>query len=232
MTDRFAKTKRFGFTITELVVVSVVMTTALLGVYTIFKQAIDVEAKASVKWNNHIAAEVVLDELSEALEYCVNLSEIKTLVGTPNGEEGEYVLKCFMEGKGYNAGKIDQVGLQQRRYTWTFQSDSSWAGMVFLQTMCYAGATNITSISGLTELNESNESEMWSRLPSRLIGKGLSALSIQFKSLESSDAKWQDNWNGPVGKVAVWIKVKVGDQTAERVVVPKNNTVTASPEGS
>jgi hypothetical protein len=221
--------QHFGFTITELVVVSVIMTTALLGVYSIFKQVLEVDAQATTRWDNYSAAKVILDELADTLEGCVNIPKMKTLVGTSNSDNSGYILTCFVEGKGYVSGQMDQVGFERRQYSWTFHSGDSGAGTVSLKTMDYAGPVNITPISGISELSET---EIWERLTERVIAKGLSAITIQFKSTESSDAQWQDTWNGAVGKVAVRIAVTVGDQTVERIVVPQVNAETASKEES
>jgi type II secretory pathway pseudopilin PulG len=220
---------RTAFTLTELIVVSVVMTTALLGVYTVFKQAIEVEAKATAKWRARASAEAVLNELTQAIEGCVNLPGITTLSGGPDTQTGGYALTCMVEGRGYDSARPDRSGVQRRRYRWTFDSNSPLAGTVSVQAMSYAGTVNITPVTGIAEMDES---QAWDRLASEVIGQKLSGVSVLFRTTGSEDAKWEDRYGGSVGKVAVWVRVTVGDETAERVVIPQANGELVSQEGS
>jgi hypothetical protein len=140
---------------------------------------------------------------------------------------GESFLLCFGTGSGCEGG-IEQAGLKRSRYRWNF-GDADRAGTIELQTMFFAGSRNLTPIDGLDELDEEH---LWSKIPATVIGRRVSELSLQFKPLTGGDAAWQDQWKGPVGKVAISVRVSAGSQTVETIVVPRADTVPVGTEGS
>lgn len=203
-----------GFTLVELLVASVVVTTTLTGVYAVFQHAMKIEAQATLGWNNHAAAEAVVTHLAEALEHAVNIPNIPTIEGGPDGEHGEYSIKCMIVAPGYRAS------LQRRRYRWGFNADSQKTGTIELQTMIYAGSKNVTPFSSRGQLSEQ---QAWDQVEPKLVGKYLDAVSIQYRPLDDAGSGWNGRWSGRAGKVAVRIRASVGGQAVERIVVPRAN---------
>lgn len=228
VTLRTRQSDRRGFTIAELLVASMVITTALLGVYTLFKQAMAVESRAAVRWNEQAAAEALVRHIVEILEQCVNIPDTPAIVAGPDEDGGTYSLTCVVVGSGFSGGRPEQVGLQRRRYRWNFDSDSGRTGTMELQTMYYAGTRNITAGAGHDELSEE---EMWNRTPVEVIAKRVQHLSLRFRSLDDPQAPWQDRWNAPAGSVAVGVQAAVGGQSADAIVVPQVRGLVIEQEG-
>jgi hypothetical protein len=205
-----------GFTIAELLVACFITSTALLGVYTIFKQVIDIERQTRVRWNNLGAAESVVTHLAKELQNCINVPQIPTLVGRSDA------IICLVVGKGYDGGRFEQAGILRHHFFWE-------SGIVSQQTLKYAGSKNITPIVGLEDMDEE---QLWSNIPIQTIGKNIDSISFSYKTANDPSASWQDSWKGAVGNVAIWIRVSSKEQLSERIVVPRVNVSIDSKEGS
>jgi hypothetical protein len=227
MKTRVPNPHRAAFTLVELLAASFVMTTALLGVYTVMKHALEIENRAAGRWVDRASAEAIAEHLVETLEHSINSSALPAIVAGRDDATGKSFLLCLGMGPGCEGG-IEQAGLKRSRYRWNF-GDNEHAGTIELQTMFFAGSRNITPIDGLDELDEKT---LWSRIPATVIGRQVGGLSIQFKPLTGDDAAWQDQWKGPVGKVAISVRVSAGGQTVETIVVPRADTVLVGTEGS
>ncbi len=207
ITTSFTSKKcRSAFTLAELLVASVVMTTALLGVNALFQHAMGAEAQATIRWNERASAQAVAAHLAETVENVVNIPEISTLK-----------IESYAEDAGL---LICQVGLKRNRYSWSM--DVSGTGLsLMLQTMVFGGTANLT-IS--PDLDEADHERAWDRIPAKVIATHLKSISVQSKLLEDSSTDWHDRWEGRSGKVAIKIEVQVGNQTAEQIIVPRTNT--------
>lgn len=198
---------RGGFTIVELLVASFIVTTALLGIYTTFKQALDVEKHTRNLWHDRTVSESITGELAETLENCINLSDVPTLVGKPG------MLKCTMIDRGYGDRSLNHVGIGRHYYTWQ-------AGNIHRQILKYSGTQMVTPIEGQEELNED---QLWFHAPSQTIGKDLNEITVLYRKTDNPTAPWKNSWQGPAGNVAIWIRVSCRDQSTERIVTPWAN---------
>ena len=201
---RVGQAGRGGFTLAELLVASVVMSTALLGVNAMFRHALDTEGRAAVRWHDRAAADGVAAHLAEALAQSINLPEMPALVAESDSDTDGWV--------------ICQVGLERRRYRWQMV-DSGPHCVLELQKMIVAGTRNLSQEAVGQE--ETTNRQIWGRIGATAIASRLDGLSVRFKSLESESATWQSDWDGPVGQVVALIQVTVGDETVERVAYPR-----------
>ena len=204
-----------GFTLAELLVSSVVISTVMVGVYVVFLQAIDVEERASLAWDRSETAEAIVEHMTATLEGAVNLPEIVSIEGGPAGGDGEYFLTCTSSGA---------AGLQRRRYRWkSFGAgdDEKSSGIIELQTIEYAGTGIVTPIGGLEGLEER---EIWNRIPSVVIGKRFDGISVLYRKASDPLTPWTERWNGEAGDVAVRIRVTVDGAAVEKIIVPQVNT--------
>jgi len=195
---------RGGFTLAELLVASVVMSTALLGVNVMFRHALDTEGQAAVHWHNRAAADTVVDHLADAMAQSINLPKMAALVSESKSTTDGWV--------------ICQVGLERRRYRW-HTIDSGANCVLELQKMVVAGTRNLSTDAIGQE--ETTNRQMWDRIGATVIASRLDGMSIRFKSLETESASWQSEWNGPVGQVTILIQATVGGETVERAAYPR-----------
>jgi len=193
-----------AFTLAELLVASVVMSTALLGVNALFRHALDTEGRAAVRWHDRAAADRVAAHLAEAMAQSINLPEIPALVAESDSETDGWL--------------VCQVGLERRRYRWRVV-DGGPHCVLELQKMIVAGTRNLSQEAVGRE--ETTSKQLWDRIGATVIASRLDGLSVRFKSLEAEAATWQSGWDGPVGQVIALIRVTVGDETVERAVHPR-----------
>lgn len=196
-----------GFTLVELMVASLITTTALLGIYSTFRQALVVEQQSRRYWDGQRAAEAVTDHLAQALQNCLNLPEIPALTGSANQ------MVCFTESG-------QQAGQQYDRYFWDSAGESEGQLTLYRQTMRYAGSKNLMLAAGDEELSEE---QMWLSVPVQVIATRIDEIRLQYRDLSQANASWQDQWQGPVGKVAIKIIVRCQEQLSQRIVVPRVN---------
>lgn len=204
---------------------SFITTTAFLGVYTVFKQVLDMEKNTRLRWHNQSQAESIVTHIAETLDSCLNLPDIPALFGGPDPKQGGYFLRCLVDGKGYSGGSSTWNGMRRRHYSWNTGTEENNQYSVELQELKYAGTRMLSPITGLEDLDEE---QIWLGVPAQTIGKNVDAISILYKPIDDVVASWQGDWKGPVGNVAVWIKVECQGQLAERIVVPRVN-VAANP---
>ena len=197
---------RNGFTLAELLVASVVMATCLLGVSALFRQAMDVEGRASIRWNSRASAEAIASHLAATVENATNLPGIPALLAESD-QEGNRLLIC-------------QAGPQRRRYRW-YSIDAKQEYSLELRSMTYAGTQNV-SVGHVSEDPDSQRA--WNQVKATIIGKHIDSISVSFRPLKASSDTWRDRWKGSVGEVGVRIRVRVGQETVERIVVPQANT--------
>jgi len=205
---------RRGFTIAELIVASSVMTTALLGVYTLFGQVIDVERRASLRWEQRGAAEAVASQLAEAVEYAVDLPNI-TAIGGGDGEDGSSSLTVMTSARPGSPSFGGQAGLQRRLYRWHPDTRT-----IELKTQRYAGSVNLTP--GVTG-EEADDEVVWSRSAAVVVAGDVDGLTLRFRTADDPQGEWTKQRRGAARNVAVLIRVKVGEQTVERIVASQVN---------
>jgi len=198
-------TGRRGFTLAELLVASVVMSTALLGVNALFRHALDTEGQAAVRWQDRAAAGRAAEHLAEAMAQCVNLPEMNGLVAGSDSDTDGWI--------------ICQVGLERRRYRW-YVADVGPGCVLELQKMVVAGTRNLCPVAASQGQAGPTGGQAWDRIEAKVIASRLDGLSILFKSLEGKSGDWRSDWDGPVGRVIALIRATVGNETVERAVRP------------
>lgn len=211
--ETFADEKHgMGFTLTELLVACMVMTTALLGVNALFRHAMNAEAQATLRWYERSIAQSVADHLAETIENVVNIPNVQTIKLETNTRGGSLV--C-------------QTPSERKRYRWgTNGSESDY--YLQLQAMIFAGTQNLDLEAGT---NDSVAERQWDRISSTVIANGLKKLSIRVKLLDGSSSGWKERWEGLSGKVTVQIQSQVGNQTVERIVTPQASSYLTEPAG-
>jgi prepilin-type N-terminal cleavage/methylation domain-containing protein len=213
---RYSRQKN-GFTIIELMVASFITAISLLGIYATFKQVLEIEGTSSRAWQQRSAAEAVCLHLSEALENCINLPEIPTL----SGDSNQFV--CLIGGIGHDGENFQRAGIQRRRYYWQTDSENSTGLTLHLQTLKFAGTHNVTP---LPNVEERTEEHMWTGISSQTIATRLDSVSLQYLDLQDQSEQWLDHWNGPVGNVAIRIRVTCQGWISEKIILPKVNRFT------
>ena len=213
---RTAGRKRLkGFTLTELLMACLVISVALLGVYSLFQQTMEVEGRMTLELYHQSRAEQVVDFLADGLERCINLKEIET-IRAGSGESSSF-LEFTMVGKGFSGNDFDGKGIVRQRITWQ-QSPSQDGYVVSRQVMRYAG------ISNLTFPDESQAD--WDVLPMVELFRQIGALEIEFlKTDQPSAGRWLKDYKGATGSVAVRVKAASGDRVCQRIILPATNAI-------
>lgn len=210
---------RSGFTIAELLVASVASSVIFIGIYSIFMQATQAEENIRLQTQQRRAVIAVAEHIARTLEYAINLPDIPSIEGGAEGD-GEHFLKCTVAGIGVNGGDVTGRSISRIRYSWGQQDIDSNENQIYLQKMPYGGS-KLLLLTNQEEQQE--EEELWSQIPKAVIGTQLRSVSLLYRSAANPDASWQDNWKGSAGEVAIKIRVSVGGETAERIVIPKVN---------
>ncbi len=202
----------FGFTVVELMVAAVVMSVALVGIYAVFRQALDAERAAGKRWRGRAAAAAVCEHLADAIEHSVNLPGRPALEIAAGDDGGASSLVCMVDE--YASNETGGGSPQWRRYRWGFDSHDARAGTVELQRRPLAGQTDIGTVPRSGSSNES----IWAPVAPTVIGHQVATLSVMSRVF---DGPWEANWSGAVGERQFRVRVTVGEHTAERIVTPR-----------
>jgi len=196
--------RRGGFTLAELLVASVVTSVALLGIDGLFFHALEVEARSSSRWSAGDRVEAVAAGLTSALESAVNQSGVRTLVVGRVGDRGGYM--------------ICQTPSGRLRYAWR-RDPSDGTHALTLQTKLFSGTHDVT-IGGASGEGV-GEQEKWDSIPAQTVAKGLEDFSMTVHPLDRASGGGDGGYAGPVGAVAVDIRLAFGGQTVGYTVIPR-----------
>lgn len=195
-----------GFTISELLVASILGTLVLLGAYKALLQATHVDDRMTNAWTPRRQADAVLRHIASSLRHTVNIPETLSLYGGPPQDEGNYTLMCFSK---------DQL----LRYQWNSPQEEE-NGLLKFKTVIFSGSVPISSV---TSGESWKEDQSWDDIDSIIIGRRIDAFSVTYRDAQNTDAPWQNSWDGPVGNVAIRVRVTIQGQTFERVIIPRAN---------
>jgi hypothetical protein len=226
MTVRFAEEfRRFrspAFTLVELLVASVVLTTALLGVYALFKQALVVDRRAGEPSRQRAQALAVAEHLAAVVRQAVNISDGVAISAGPLADGG-YEFTCMtVAGEGGPAGSARLM-----RYLWRHEEDGEATpradagnGVLSVRTMMHSGTTNISRefARGAVDMDVA-----WERIAPVVLARGLNLFEVRFRSLAGQGQQWQDRFEGNVGDLIVGLRVGVGQSVVEKQIVPGVN---------
>jgi prepilin-type N-terminal cleavage/methylation domain-containing protein len=239
---------RRAFTLVELLVAAVIVSVALLGVYSVFVAAVEAESRTTARWQRRAVARAAADEIAASLEAATNLPGIPAIVAGPD-EQGGYALQCLAQGVGASDGSAPRPPLVRRLYRWGDGAEARAepragpgaelgadpraprsAGprqslLLRVQTMGYAGSKDLTpSVSaGDSAEAPAEDAARWALVPPVTVAAGLTSLSVTFRPAGDPDAPWQDQYRGRAGDVLVRVTAAAGPETVERVVLSKAN---------
>lgn len=195
-----------GFTLAELIVASVVMSTALLGVTALFQQAMRAEKRISIAWGQNSLARPIVEALVESLESTINLPEYPSINVQSDGSKSGWL--------------ICQTPLERRRYRW--YEDPAGSGLILeLQVMPFSGSSPLVTGVNLDDLDLPST---WGPIKPSLIGKGITDIEVKFKPFGRTQAtNWQSTWKGRAGEAIAQISITVGEQKVVKFLAPKVN---------
>lgn len=212
--QKIERSRASGFTLVELLTATVVMALTLLGVYTVFRQALATEQSVSARWRERAAAEAVASHLADAIERLVHLPDTPPLVAEHDGEGGRQFVFVMM-GADWSADDPAGAAIQRRRYWWS-QSEAV-RGQLQLQIIPLAGTADVAPDPQTAELQGP---QRWAAVPPEVIAEDVDEVSIEFRPRDDTRAAWSKDWKEPEEPFAARIRVRVGGQTVERLVAP------------
>ncbi|MGE5608216.1 MAG: type II secretion system protein [Bacillota bacterium] len=218
-----------GFTLAELLVANAVVTIALLGVYGLFRQVLEVEKAGAKRWEDEAAAEAIVDHLAEAMRNVVNLPGKSAITAEPDGNGGA-AISCFTQTPMYWGRPVRHAGVSRRRYAWQGGQDAAQQGQLEVRLQTYGGRKNLDP-AAIEE--ESSDAAVWAQTPPVAIGRPVDEIAVVFRGADEANGEWQDRGNWQAGQVVVRIRVRVGESVVEWVVMPRATTmvVAADEEG-
>lgn len=217
-----------GFTLVELVVASVITTTALLGVYTLLQQSLEAETRAETRWRSRTQAELTASLLVSVLEQGVNLSDEPT-VRAGSSPDGAGRLICLSAAKVHTTGNRLSGGFQWMRFEWGQSKETSLgdsqhavsAKGIVLKMQSVAAAGSVVLSPSREQAQTPGEPRFWTNATPIVLANGLDALEVQFQEINGSG--WENSFEGSVGSVMIRIRAKVGEEMVEKIVVPRVN---------
>ena len=186
-----------GFTLVELMTACVIVSIALLGVYAILRDSVQMERKLTATWQDHQAAEAIIAQICQAVESSVEISPLKA-ISTGKETDGRPFLECL------TYGVASQTTLQRRRYRWDGES-----GVIDLRTIAYSGSSDVA-------MQPQDGEDPWANVAPVTIGRQLKGLSIQFKTAGSD--KWNDQYARSGSPAIVRVNATAGAINVERII--------------
>lgn len=185
-----------GFTLVELLTACMIVSIALLGVYAIFRNSVQTERRLSLAWQDRQAAEAIVREICRAVESAIEIPPIPAMK-TGKEADGRPFLDCL------TYGDSSQMMLQRRRYRWDGET-----GVIDLRAIVFSGSQPVS-------MQPQGVEDPWANIEPATIGRGLTSLSIQFKTAASD--KWQGKYARSDMPAIVRVKASVGKATVERI---------------
>ena len=214
LTQMTCRNRRRGFTVAELIVACVVMSVILGGVYSVFYHCVRTEARSTLRMGDCATAAAVISELTGAVANAVILSGSGPIRGSFRGHQdgGSFTCKASIVAR---SGGQPRVVVQRMRYRWAKHKTNDGIVLTF-QGLPFAGTK---CIHPLRE-GEQPLSELWDKTPPVTIAKRIDVLSVKYRAAGDATGPWLNQWQGQ--KVpAVWISVRIADETKDAVIVPK-----------
>lgn len=206
---------RLAFTLVELIVASLIATTALIGIYEVLQQVAAAERRTTQRWTDHAAAEAVVAELAHAVEHAIQFTDLPCIEGGDvAGGSTQLILNVASSSPGDSRATAP---IRRRRYLWSNLRDSATAGALLVQTIDCAGARDISNSTAARPGLMSEE--VFADVPHVSIAQGIDKLTVRFRYLDASN-RWSDRYRGD-GAVLVWITVRSGTQEVERFARPR-----------
>lgn len=215
------RTSRLGFTMVELLVATVVMSFTLLGVYTVFRQSLFLEESVTSRWRDRAEASVVADYLADHFEQAIRLDSYPLIRGGPIENEPGQELLCTVSGGRPGLSNPTAAAIQRYRFAWG--GNDKLEGQLDMQAIPFAGTTDLGLPEG-TEDQEFSDTQRWALVPPIKIAEGIDSIQITYRPVDNPEADWKNRWASSDSLPLVRIRVRTGQYTAERFVVPKVTT--------
>lgn len=204
-----------GFTIAEIVVACVVVTAALLGVYGLFRQATDAQARTTIRLRDRDAAQAAADHLAAVLSHGVRLSEDLSLELGRDGQTRIRFLRVAVCGSPAWGDDAVRRSTHVRLYEWDFPADDPRFATLTLRMQPYAGTRNLSP--GYRE-GETDEGRLWDSMPAATVAANLRRLTVAVREIDRRSGGWRGSMRRPEHPLAARITARVGDETVERIV--------------
>jgi len=180
-----------------------------------------VEAETSVRLMDRAAAESVADHLVTVLVHSVRLPDIPVVHQAVDDADGSRTLTCTVGGFPSLGSDPASLSVNRRRYRWDFAAEDPRAGTVELQIQPYAGTRNLSVSADVEDMTDDRQS--WLNIAPETVARGIKKLTIEFRQVYAPDAGWQEDPGDAWDLIACRIRVEVGRETVERIVVPPVN---------
>lgn len=223
-----------GFTLVELMVASVIVSVALLGVFSLVRQASEVEARSHLVWRSRGPANAMADHLESALEHAVVSGDLGGggIQAQPDGNGG-YRLRLLVAGAVYDHTPGEpEGGTRWLEYRWypelkdenaagdasSLSADDSLAYRVELRSALLAGDTLLNRDVSSRGNDAANEVD-WDRIEPIVLAREFKSVELAFRSV--AEGQWQPRYEGSPGTVIARLRIRAGDETIERIIYPR-----------
>ena len=214
MTKRSHQRRVTGFTLVELLMASFIVSIALLGVYSLFQQTLEVEGKMSLNMLHQNRAVQVVGYLAEELKRCINLPDMDTIQMSYTPQAGSF--EWVAVGKGFSGSSFESQGIVRKRITWKLNAAQD-AYTLNQQVMRYAGTSNMS----FTDESQAN----WNILPVTELFHEIDALEVEIQKTDQPQGGWLKEYQGEASHVAIRIKAVSGERDCQRIILPAVNAV-------
>lgn len=220
---------RYGFTMVELLVATVVMSFTLLGVYTVFRQSLLVEESVTSSWRERSEASVVAEYFVNYLQRAVQLDNYPLIQGGPMENKRGYELIFTASGSTPNPSEPTRAALQRCRFTWG--GEEEFEGVLTVQVIPLAGTTDL-GLSAAAQGQAFDDMQRWALTPTVVIADGIDDISIDYRPADDPAADWTNRWQSEDTTPLIRVRVVRGLYTTERHVVPRvTQALTPGSEG-
>ncbi len=193
-----------AFTIVEFVTAMTIASIALLGVSTVYRQAMSAATTLETRVDEAHRAEAVAGLVAKMLQRCVNLPRTAALQADVDAT-GTGTLTCTVAAD----GKAGGATVRHHRFRWRPQADGTT--VIQLQSVGQAGTRSAPGAP---------TTPAWDNVAPQTIGQGLDVVELNFRPRHRAASPWQRTWAGPVGHVTIRLRIRAGDYTAEHFVTP------------
>jgi prepilin-type N-terminal cleavage/methylation domain-containing protein len=199
-----------GFTVVELIVATVVMAIALLGVQATFNHLMEVEANKSVAWSDQAQVGAVADYFEQIIEQATPVHGFSAI------QADTHELVCLAIPAASRSVPAIEGTTAMYRLRWGDQVAE--AGTIEQQRVLLSGDQIISPRNPDIAVDDP---AFWQQYASSLVASGVSSIGLRFRAIGApDDVPWTDKWAGNPGSIEVRISVRIGTVSAQRRVFP------------
>ena len=168
-------------TLIELILANVILSIALIGIYSVFDRAVALETRTTAAMQDYATARHIVEMIAADLEQAVNIADTDAIAGR-QGEDKEGLVLTYLVGGA--TGELSGGGratMQMRRYTWRPGKSEKTGGTLVLQVLAYAGSQILLPDAQSAQRLQSAEERIWDTLPQTVIAKNVAAISMRYR---------------------------------------------------